>query len=126
MPHRVTSAQLQRLRNVRLQDIHIALAANGESAYCTIPHKPDNIHVAILLPSDMENGLLPTSGFYYPLADGRLRQIGLSECGSKPLRRPRLGLVTEDMKIIIHRKYEKWISEIVPIPPRRRRTKPSL
>ena len=70
-----SSSLLQLLRNYRAKELYIQTSEAGDISYCTIRLPHATAHLGLLLPSDVEGGILPPSGYYYPKANGDLKRI---------------------------------------------------
>lgn len=73
---KVTSSNLlQLLRKYRTKELYIQTSEARDVAYCTLRLPHTTTHLGLLLPSDVEDGILPPSGYYYPRANGDLKHI---------------------------------------------------
>ncbi|NCC20162.1 hypothetical protein EOM33_03810 [Candidatus Saccharibacteria bacterium] len=72
-----SSSLLQLLRKYRTKELYIQTSEARDVAYCTLRLPHTTAHIGLLLPSDVEDGILPPSGYYYPKANGDLKQLAL-------------------------------------------------
>lgn len=70
-----SSSLLQLLRKYRAKELYIQTSEARDVAHCTLRQPHATAHLGLLLPSDVEDGILPPSGYYYPKANGDLKRI---------------------------------------------------